>query len=333
MSLYKAELRRFGKRRFIRYAFLGGLVVLLLVLGGSFLSSEKNTPAALAQAQVEATAAYERDVAGAAQQKQLCEADKAAGRVPSCDEMTWTPQASDYRAEDYLPHAFNFRAEFAFMIMAFAAIIAMLAFITSASFVGAEWTSGGMTNLLLWRPRRLQVLGTKLAAALTGVTVLSVLTGALWTAGFWLTAVLRGTTEKMTPGVWQSLGLTWLRALALIAVAVIVGFALASLGRHTALALGVTVGVLVVLQYGLMIVLSLAQVRFVERYSVFTYIAAWMDKKMELEDYAAPCVAGPNGCVPPTLTIEWPLAGSLMAAVAVLVLGAAMWSMRSRDVT
>ena len=37
-----------------------------------------------------------------------------------------------------------------------------------ASFVGAEWNSGGMMNLLLWRPQRLKVLSTKLAALLAG---------------------------------------------------------------------------------------------------------------------------------------------------------------------
>jgi len=54
------------------------------------------------------------------------------------------------------------------MVTTFAAVLALVAYIVGASFVGAEWSSGGMMNLLLWRPRRLQVLGTKLAVLRRG---------------------------------------------------------------------------------------------------------------------------------------------------------------------
>ena len=59
------------------------------------------------------------------------------------------------------------------MITTLAALLALVAFVIGASFVGAEWNSGGMMNLLLWRPQRLQVLGTKLAALLVGLTALT----------------------------------------------------------------------------------------------------------------------------------------------------------------
>ena len=73
-----------------------------------------------------------------------------------------------------------------------------------------------MMNLLLWRPKRLTVLGTKLAAVLTTLTGVTVVLGALWTLAFWLIGTYRGTTAKVTSGVWQSAGLTGLRALGLI---------------------------------------------------------------------------------------------------------------------
>ena len=41
--------------------------------------------------------------------------------------------------------------------MPFAAILALVGFVIGASFVGAEWSTGGMMNLLLWRPKRLTV--------------------------------------------------------------------------------------------------------------------------------------------------------------------------------
>src|SRR6185312_10036559 len=110
------------------------------------------------------------------------------------------------------------------MVTTLAAVLALVAFIVGASFVGAEWNSGGMMNLLLWRPRRLQVLSTKLGVLLTGATVLTVVLAAIWTAVFYAIASARGSTAKMTSGAWQSIGLMELRALALVLVAGAIGF-------------------------------------------------------------------------------------------------------------
>ena len=84
------------------------------------------------------------------------------------------------------------------MVTTFAAVLALVAYIIGASFVGAEWSSGGMMNLLLRRPQRLRVLGTKLAALLVFFTALTVVFSAVWTGVFYLIAQARGTTESMT---------------------------------------------------------------------------------------------------------------------------------------
>jgi ABC-2 type transport system permease protein len=39
-----------------------------------------------------------------------------------------------------------------------------------------------------------------------------------------------------------------------------------------------------------------------------------------------------NGCGPETVTITWPMAGTVMAAVLVAVVVAAVWTMGARDV-
>jgi len=56
---------------------------------------------------------------------------------------------------------------------------------------------------------------------------------ALWTGAFWLTAVLRGSTDGMTSGTWQSLGLTGLRGVGLVLAAgiVLLGYAAATAPR------------------------------------------------------------------------------------------------------
>jgi ABC-2 type transport system permease protein len=112
-----------------------------------------------------------------------------------------------------------------------------------------------------------------------------------------------------------------------------VGFGLASLGRHTATALGVAIGVIIVLQFGLGTVLSLAKVKFIEAYLIPVWGMAWMDKSVKLENYNACNYSSSSGCLPDTLTLTWQMAGGLLAAAFVVVVGAALWTMRSRDVT
>lgn len=335
MSLFRAETRRLTKRRFTRFFVLGTVLVLATIAIGMFALNNKATPAVRAAAEAEAEASYQESVRYAAEDKKNCEAaqgtPEAQNFPPGCELSP--PTREDFQAEWYMPPTFVFKEQFGDMVTALAALLAMMAFVIGASFVGAEWSSGGMMNLLLWRPRRLQVLGTKFGALLAGLTTLTVLVSAVWTGLFAVIASLRGTLDGMTSGAWQSIALMELRGLVLVLFAGAVGFGLASLGRHTAMALGAAIGVIVVFQFGLGTVLGLAQVKFLEAYLIPVWGIAWMDKSVKLEDYSGPCVNTPNGCVPDTLTITWPMAGGVLAFVLVLVVGAAMWTMRSRDIT
>jgi hypothetical protein len=338
MSLYKAETRRLVKRRLVRYLVIGGLLVLTAIVAGTFFTHQQIGPAQIAAAEAAANQEYLDSVKYTEQERAACEQAKASGatdasRFPAdCADIT-APSRESFLAEWHLPPTFEFREDFGEMMIPFAAILAMVGFVAGASFVGAEWASGGMMNLLLWRPQRLKVLGTKLAALLAGATIVTVLAAALWTAAFWGVASLRGTTANMTSGAWQSFGLTGLRALGLVLAATVMGFGLASLGRHTAMALGVAAGVGVVAQFGLGIVLSLAGVRFAEAWLLPTYLLAWMSKKVTLEDFNGCDFTLVGECQPPTMDITWPAGGALLLVGVVLVLGAATWTMRNRDIT
>lgn len=335
VSLYQAETRRLVKRRFSKLFVLCGLLVLAAVAAGVFLTNQKAGPETIARATAEAQRSYQQSVLDNNRIIQECRAAQGTAEAgnypPNCDIPA--PQQSDFDPQWYMPATFDFRDKFPEMVTTFAAILALVAYVVGASFVGAEWSSGGMMNLLLWRPRRLQVLGTKLLALLAGATVLTAVLGVVWTAGFYFIAKTRGSTDSMTSGAWQSIGLMELRALVLVLLAGALGFGLASLGRHTAMALGVAIGVIVVLQFGLLTVLGLANVKFPELYLAPFWIYAWLNKAYVSEDYTS-CDASPTGgCQPETITITWQLAGGAMAVLFVLVVGAAMWTMRKRDIT
>ena len=336
MSLYTAETRRLVKRRFTKFFVIGGLVVLVAIAAGVYFTNQKVGPDQVAAAQQTADREFARVQQQAAQDQQRCVAAPgtadAANYPADCGQL-YTPTKDDFQAASYMPATFDFRKSFGNMVTALAALFALMAFVVGASFVGAEWNSGGMMNLLLWRPQRLKVLGTKLLALVVGLGVLTAVTAAAWTGLFVLTARQRGSLESMTSGAWQSFALTEVRGLVLVLAVGAVGFGLASLGRHTAMALGVAIGVVVVFQFGLGTVLSLAHVKFPEAYLIPIWAIAWMDKSVKLENYDTCNYSASSGCVPDTLTITWPMAGGVLAAVVVLVVGAALWTIRSRDIT
>ncbi|MEU7618581.1 ABC transporter permease [Micromonospora rifamycinica] len=337
MSLYVTELRRLAKRRLTR------VMLVLLVLGLTGIvtaftfSSHKLSPAVIAQAQAESDANFREAVRDWERSIVECDAAKARGEQtedrygPNCGR-DWQPTADMFDPKWNLPYQFDFRAEFEIFIAVFAGAVALFAFLVGASFVGAEWSSGGMMNLLLWRPKRLAVLGTKLAAVATLLTGVTVLLGALWTLAFWLIGTYRGTTAKVTSGVWQSTGISGLRALALILAVGGVAFALASLGRHTSMALGVAVGVGVISEVGIRIAMAIAGVRFGDRWVLSTYALAWFQKQWKLVDYRS-CDFVQGECTPKEMLVTWQDSALVFGIGTVVVMAAAFWLMRRRDIT
>lgn len=336
MSIARAERRRLFKRRFTKYMILIGVLILATVAAGVWFSNHKPGPDTLAMAQAQADQQFQQQKArwDSVDKAQCLESTKdvAKEKGVSPEDMCQGPRREDFQAEWFMPPAFDFKQEFPTMITVWAAIMALVAFIVGASYVGAEWNSGGMMNLLLWRPKRSVVLSAKLGTLLGGAAVWSLLVGAVWTAAMWFIATYHGVTEKMTPGVWKSFGLMGLRGLGLVLFLAVAGFALASLGRHTAMALGVAAAVIVVFQFGVGIVLSLAGVRWVEAYLLPTHMIAWMQKEYVIQDWNS-CQFSTGECMPETMTLTWGDTGTVAAIVMVVLLAASYWSMSRRDVS
>jgi ABC-type transport system involved in multi-copper enzyme maturation permease subunit len=337
VSLARAERRRLFKRRFTRYMLLLVLGVLATVAIVTFVNNQKTGPAQLAAAERAADRVYQQQARFAHQARQACERDKAAGAntdgewPPNCSELTG-PSRDQIDSRQYLPPTFDFRKDFERTITILAGILALFAFVVGASYVGAEWHTGGMMNLLLWRPRRLTVLLTKLGTLLTALLGLFVGLAVAWAAVFWGIATFRGSTDRMTSGVWQSFALTGLRGLGLVVIAGVIGFGLASIGRHTALALGAAVGVGVVGQIGVGIALNLIDISFVERWVWPSYLQAWMDKRLVLHTWDR-CDFSLSGCRPQEYVMTWQQSAVVFAVATAVVLAGALWMMRRRDIT
>jgi ABC-type transport system involved in multi-copper enzyme maturation permease subunit len=339
MSLASAERRRLFGRRAVRIMLLGSLLVLTGIAVTFTVVSKPHDAAAIAAAERQAQADYDQSRAGYEHFVAECNAakDRNGGVV---DEKFWPPdcamgggpQREEFRAENYLPYRFNFAREFHYLIIVFGAVLMLAAFVIGATFVGAEWHSGNMMNLLLWRPRRVPTLLTKLGVLLGGMLGVTVVLGALWTGAFWLMGRYDGTQGTLTADAWRSFGLDGARAAALVLVAAAVGFALASIGRHTAMALGVVVGVALVSEVGVAIVASLLGAHFYQKWQLSTYVTAWLNKKITYSDFSS-CDWSQGMCEPIRRSVTWQTSAWVFGVTIVVLVGAALWSMRRRDVT
>ena len=332
MSLFTTELRRLFKRRLTRITLV--LVTLLLAVMAAFTAATSQAPTAAGRAAAEAEARpmYEQALRDHERMVAECEAAQAAGE--NTDEMyppdcgrEYTPELAWYINE---PYSFDFYSEGPARLMMLGLLLMLSMVLIGASFVGAEWTSGGMMNLLLWQPRRRKVLLTKLAALLAGTLGVTVVLGALSTLAYWLVAEYRGELGPMTAGAWTSYGLSGLRTVGLVLAVAAAAFGLASLGRHTAMALGVLAGVFVLSEAVLQPLLFAIDATFPERFSLAAHLNAWFSREVTLYDFP-PC-ASSGACEPVEFLLTWQHAGLVFAVGAALALVAAFWSMSRRDV-
>ena len=124
----------------------------------------------------------------------------------------------------------------------------LLAWVLSASFIGAEWHAGTVATMLTWEPRRPRVLLSKVIICMVVAFVGTILFQALLLGALTPAAVLRGTTEGVNGAWFRALSGVVLRGAALASIAAGIGFSIAAIARGTAAALGVGFGYLLVVE-------------------------------------------------------------------------------------
>jgi len=343
VRLVRAELARLSARRFTRIGLLGLLVVIGLITVGIAASAHKPTEAdrvkAHADAQryrAEAQIQYENcrqgmDAAGPS-------ASPAATAGPGSKPLPPNSDCSDIIAhqptdEDLLPHTFTLVRDAPELYRALGALLALFGFAVGASFIGAEWSSGGVMTLLVWRPRRAALWLGKLASLLLGVLGVGVVLSTLWYAAMWVIATQRGITAGLTPGALTSLALTDARSVGIGLAAAVVGYSIAFLGRNTATALGAAIGWVVIFEIGGRIVAAITQAVRPERWYLSSYLLAWLEKEARFEDFARCRDVVDASCSP----VEWSI--TLRQATPVLGVGMLLVALislvifRRRDVT
>ena len=110
------------------------------------------------------------------------------------------------------------------------------AFFGGATVAGGEWRAGTVTTTLTWEPRRLRLHAARSTGAVVLSFVISFVLQALFLASFLPAVFLHGTTHGVDSAFWGGLVVAMLRTSMIVAVASVLGVALATIGRNTAFA-------------------------------------------------------------------------------------------------
>jgi ABC-2 type transport system permease protein len=326
--LFAAEWSRLFSRRvtLVTLILIGTLLALLTF--GFTLTRSTPTPAEVESARVNAVSAAE------IWDKKVEHCSNVQSGTDTAGPHETFPRACDYgprpTTESLLDYGFSFHRQWPTLFYTAAIVLTVAGFVLGASFVGVEWSSGGMASLLLWAPRRGSVLAAKLLAACAGVGLISVVYLGLWTGAFMAVAAGNGTVSQMTAGEFGSLLLTGVRVILLALAGTALGFAIASMGRHTSTALGVGMAYLMVYELGTLVLFSVIQtVDYSQKFRLFPYITAWLTKSYSFDVDAGGCT---TGCVPKAgFSGSWEQGGLVITAVVLVVVLASFVAMRRRD--
>jgi ABC-2 family transporter len=235
-ELVRSEVQRALGRRIVRVFALLSLAAVVFV-GVLCFTTSSNANSATIETRIHA--AREADAkADAAAVKCMYDASREpAGTRHFC--------ASPVRHVVHDPRFY--RDKIANYIKGGSGIAALIAWVMGASLIGAEFSSRGMTTSLTFSPTRWRLFAAKATAAITVTTAWAAATlGLLWVALLPALAAHGGPTigEPSNASIAGAL----LRGIALVAAMTGIGFALASVGRGTAAALGLGFGYVIVLE-------------------------------------------------------------------------------------
>ncbi|MEU7590799.1 ABC transporter permease subunit [Micromonospora sp. NPDC049230] len=324
MNLVRAELERLSARRFVQLMVVLLALAFAVTAATTLAGSHKPSASEMDSARQQATEA--RQSMEAAFQECLARQGGSrptedGGRYLPADCSELDPVLRDQLpiAADFLPGVFSFAQQAKPLLYFLIAFLVLFGFLVGASYIGADLNSGGVVNLLLWRPRRLTVLAAKLGTLLGTVLVLALLASVAYLATFWVIGQTAGLPGRLDGDFWSSLGAVHGRGLVLVLLTSALGFALATLGRHTSAALGAAAAYAVVWELGARLVLEIVDARRPDQLMLSSHIGAWLTGKAEFWD-ARQC-SGAGNCDGyytltwgPSLLVLLVLTGGLTAA-------------------
>jgi ABC-2 type transport system permease protein len=325
IRLSGVELRRLFARRLTLIGIAGVLLITAFVLVATWNTArpESEEQRRQAQAQYE-IAAKDWELHGAEYTKR-CMEDYATLPDPK-DPVEVYCQTSGPSVEQFLKPKSVFAEVMPEQLLGASYLLVFAAFLIGASFVGAEFSSGSIGNWLTFEPRRMRVYGSKLLAAAIGMVPVAAVVYAILLAGTFLIIDQLGITAGTTGKVWGDLTAQAGRGVLVVAVGAALGGVVGLLLRHTAAAIGVAMGYIVLVEGVFGGVLTKVQPWLVK-----LNFDAWIQHDATYYvDNCAPTSDGGYGCstIAKTLTFEhgaWYLA---IVTVVLVALGAFVFARR-----
>jgi ABC-2 type transport system permease protein len=226
IGLLRAEFTRLFSRRL---AILSAILVVVAVLAFQLVVNSELTPPTAAEV--------------AAAQSQFEQSHREWEQTDTaCRDQGQPPQECSYpepRREE-----FEFRTPFdvitGISVRVAVYLGAFALFLVAASFIGAEYTSGSISNWLTFVPQRGRVFAAKLITVVGFAAVLSLVVSGL---ALLLPVILVQAHGGTAIGLSKLVGVG-LRGVVIAVVLAAVGFCIGLVSRHTAAAIGVLLGYL-----------------------------------------------------------------------------------------
>jgi ABC-2 type transport system permease protein len=230
IALFAGELRRVLARRLVKV--LVALAVLGLAVAGvlTFLKTQSLTDAQLRARITDAQRQLPPDVSPCPPGENIPAPQKRGGSLvtspPGC--------AFPVVVRDPRFHLVKLKG----IAQGVTAPLVIVGWLIGASIIGADWQSRTITTILTWESRRFRVLAAKALASIGVVALFTFVVLASLTVVLLPSALFHGTTSGATGAWWGSMAGVVGRAMAICAVACLIGYSVASIGRNTAAALG-----------------------------------------------------------------------------------------------
>jgi ABC-2 type transport system permease protein len=235
-NLFRSEFLRARSRRLVPMLIVG--CILAIVVGVTIAAFQSTKPAAadVSRAQARYQKAHDQCMSGA-----------YLGGEPLPPGFISLEDYCD-RTVEFQVNAGLKTADLVAAVQGSATFVILIGVILAASLGGADWSSGTMTTLLTWEPRRVRVLLVRALVITLFVFVITFVVQALFVGAFSLAASLRGWTGGTPPGLAEDVVRNMARVSTMAVAIGLVALSIATVGRSTVAALGALFGYLVLFE-------------------------------------------------------------------------------------
>jgi ABC-2 type transport system permease protein len=258
IRLTRVEIRRLTARRLTVIGVLGVLAITALLLLATWFEAKPQSESEQRSSQAQFEMAHQYWVEHADEDRVRCMDDwkKQPDPKPSAEEMCSYPEPT---IDQFGKPRMVYAEAMPELLLGSSYLLVFAAFLIGASFVGAEFSTGAIGNWLTFEPRRLRVYSSKLLAAAIGLAPVAAVVLTIMLLGTYLIVAQLGNTSSTTGKVWGDLTAMGGRAILLIALGASLGGVVGLLLRHTAAAIGVAMGYLVLVEGVFASFLNMAQ--------------------------------------------------------------------------